>query len=391
MTPLLPTLMLALLGALALLTLALGLSRQLMAARPELHRWATGCWALLAGVALLAVEQQIPPWLSQGVGALAVCAGVVLYAQALYRLVSQREAPRWMLGVLVAAPLAMLTTLEHSLAQRLAVLSLLVAVLLGPSLALILRQRRHVEPSLGTVAATLATVIVALLVGAALGWTEPASGVGSAHDGPVLMSAVAFIGVLGASVGFMLAVAERLAGQVAELGMRDALTGCLNRNATDTMLAHQLQHSKRLGKPVAFELLDLDRVRQINDRHGHRIGDLVLMKAAHAVRDRLRESDVMGRTGGEEFGLILPATDLFGARRLTDDIRRAVASIQMLDDQGQAVSVTVSTGVAVAAPDDEIAVEHLYARADKAQYTAKRDGRNRVAQYDDSAARGFSS
>lgn len=171
------------------------------------------------------------------------------------------------------------------------------------------------------------------------------------------------------------AVALALAG----LATRDGLTGCWNHGTTDALLAHELQRAYRAGSPVAFVLLDLDHFKQINDHHGHGTGDAVLRALADAVRRRLRSSDVFGRIGGEEFGLVLPATDLAGARWLVETVRREVEAMVLANaDDGGPVMVTVSAGVAVADRQSRLSGDRLYGQADHSLYEAKRAGRNRV-------------
>ena len=158
-----------------------------------------------------------------------------------------------------------------------------------------------------------------------------------------------------------------------------------NRATTDALLKHELQRARRTGTPLAFALLDLDHFKRVNDQHGHRSGDAVLKAFANTVRARLRASDAFGRTGGEEFGLVLPGTDLAGARWLLETIRREVEAIAVPSDSGQPVRVTVSAGVAMADQGAALAADRLYGRADQALYEAKRAGRNRVEAFGSTA------
>ena len=171
---------------------------------------------------------------------------------------------------------------------------------------------------------------------------------------------------------------ERVASQMETLATHDGLTGCWNRTTTDALLEHELRRAQRTATPVAFVLLDLDHFKLVNDVHGHRTGDAVLRAFAESVRGRLRSSDVFGRTGGEEFGLVLPGTDAAGALWLVDGIRRAIEALAVTGADGQTVSVTVSAGVAVAEPNLPLTGDRLYGQADQALYEAKRTGRNRV-------------
>ena len=378
-----PTLMLALLLGFLLLTLALGVSQQGVRARPEIQRWTLGCWALLAGFALLAARVALPMALSVVLGNALICLGLAFYAQALHRLLCDGHGPKALLQVQPAIWLALLLMLDWPLHQRTALMSLVYSALLVPSVAVILRHGWRAERSLRVVAITMALAVLALLVRAvhALQQPDEYGALMQASLGQGLTFLVAFVCLLGAGFGFVLAVFERVASQMEEMATRDGLTGCWNRSTTDALLAHELQRAHRAGTPVAFVLLDLDHFKQVNDRHGHRTGDAVLRAFADAVRRRLRASDVFGRTGGEEFGLVLPDTDVAGARWLVEAVRREVEALQLADDNGAPVQVTVSAGVAVADASSRLSGDRLYGQADQSLYEAKRAGRNRVEVY----------
>ena len=378
-----PTLMLALLLGFLLLTLALGVSQQGVRARPEIRRWTLGCWALLAGFALLAARVTLPMALSVVLGNALICLGLAFYAQALHRLLCDSHGPKALLQVQPAIWLALLLMLDWPLHQRTALLSLVYSALLVPSVAVILRHGWRAERSLRVVAITMALAVLALLVRAVHALLQPDEygALMQASLGQGLTFLVAFVCLLGAGFGFVLAVFERVASQMEEMATRDGLTGCWNRSTTDALLAHELQRAHRAGTPVAFVLLDLDHFKQVNDRHGHRTGDSVLRAFAGAVRRRLRASDVFGRTGGEEFGLVLPDTDVAGARWLVEAVRREVEALQLADDNGAPVQVTVSAGVAVADASSRLSGDRLYGQADQSLYEAKRAGRNRVEVY----------
>lgn len=380
-----PTLMLALLLAFLLLAAALGVSQGGVGlrARPELRLWARGCWVLLAGFGALAARPVLPPAASVVLGNALVCAGLALYVQALYRLLLDAPAPRWLLAVQPVIWLALLAMLDWPLNRRTAVLSLVYGAMLAPSVLVILRHGWRAERSLRIVALTLGLGIAAHALRAVHAWTTPADyqDLMQASLGQGLTFLLAFLSVLGAGFGFVLAVFERVADRMEQLATHDGLTGCLNRSAIDTLLAHELQRAHRELRPLAFVLLDLDRFKLVNDQHGHRTGDEVLRRFAAQVRSRLRRSDVFGRTGGEEFGLVLPATDAAGARWLVEQVRRGVEAMALEGRDGQPLRITVSAGIAVAAPDSLLSADRLYGRADQALYEAKHAGRNRVELY----------
>lgn len=382
-----PTLMLALLLGFLLLTLALGVSQQGLRARPELRRWTLGCWALLGGLMALVARVVISVDLSVMVGNALICLGVALYGQAIHLMLHTTTGPRWPMQVQPLIWLALLMMVDWPLHRRAAVMSLVYVVLLAPSVWALLRYGWRAERSLRAVVLTMAIAMTALLLraGHAMAYPEQYTDLLQASLGQGLTILVAFVCLLGAGFGFVLAVFERVAHQMETLATHDGLTGCWNRVTTDALLAHELQRARRSATPVTFVLLDLDHFKQVNDRHGHRTGDAVLRAFADAVRSRLRASDVFGRTGGEEFGLVLPDTDVAGARWLVDAVRRAVEQLQVVSDAGAPVQVTVSAGVAVADANTTISGDRLYGQADQSLYEAKRAGRNRVEVYGSTA------
>jgi diguanylate cyclase (GGDEF)-like protein len=156
----------------------------------------------------------------------------------------------------------------------------------------------------------------------------------------------------------------------------DGLTGVANRRRCAEALSAEVARAARHGAPFALVLADLDDFKAVNDAHGHAAGDLVLREFADVLRSTLRESDLAGRWGGEEFLLLLPGTDAAGAAQLADRVRLAFTERPMLGPDGAALAVTCSFGVAQhRAGEDE---EELFAAADRALYRAKRQGKNRV-------------
>lgn len=157
----------------------------------------------------------------------------------------------------------------------------------------------------------------------------------------------------------------------------DFLTGTLNRAAILEMLQKELARARRDSSPTGIVLLDVDHFKSVNDKFGHETGDFVLKEIATRLASAARQYDGVGRYGGEEFLLILPACDLASASRRADQIRSSIASTPILTPQGP-LSVTVSMGVTSAAGTGD--PEELLRNADLALYQAKRNGRNRVEQ-----------
>jgi len=163
---------------------------------------------------------------------------------------------------------------------------------------------------------------------------------------------------------------------------RDQLTGLFNRRHFDKALAEALQVARRKCMSVALLMMDLDRFKDVNDLHGHTVGDEVLRQVAKVVAGEAREGkDIPARYGGEELAVIAPDTNLMGAESLAERIRTKVAALRVAAGDAL-VSVTLSAGVAVfdgrlAGPQDP--ARALIEAADQRLYQAKHAGRNRVA------------
>lgn len=157
--------------------------------------------------------------------------------------------------------------------------------------------------------------------------------------------------------------------------LTDGLTGMQNRRYFDEALKEYLSEFGRIDKPVGLMILDLDHFKQVNDTHGHDIGDEVLRAVARCLRDMTRYHDVVARLGGEEFAVVAPDMDAEKLVRFAERIRKAIASQTILSGNVR-LRVTASVGLAVW--DRKEAAEEFFRRADKQLYHAKREGRNRV-------------
>ncbi|MCG5536211.1 sensor domain-containing diguanylate cyclase [Ectothiorhodospira mobilis] len=168
------------------------------------------------------------------------------------------------------------------------------------------------------------------------------------------------------------------------LSVMDELTGLHNRRYFFAEARILVARALRSAEPLAVAVLDLDYFKQVNDRFGHSVGDRVLRDVSHRVRSLIREGDILARLGGEEFVLLLPATDLDGAVKLGKRVRQVVADLRW-SIKGEALSVTTSIGLcalSLEAPaqqmtPDEV-LESLLARANAALYTSKDAGRDRL-------------
>jgi diguanylate cyclase (GGDEF)-like protein len=184
----------------------------------------------------------------------------------------------------------------------------------------------------------------------------------SAHE-----QSVTLLSMLAAQQLRLAAAAERL--------IADPLTSAYNRAALEPRLAEEQARARRTGDPLSVLLLDLDHFKQVNDRFGHATGDEVLCRFVDVVRECVRDGDAIVRRGGEEFVVILPATDAREAIQVGERIRSRLCARPLALDALQ-LAQTVSVGVA--SWDGCESPGAFESRADQAMYRAKRDGRNRV-------------
>jgi diguanylate cyclase (GGDEF)-like protein len=157
----------------------------------------------------------------------------------------------------------------------------------------------------------------------------------------------------------------------------DALTGLANRRALEEILAAEISRAQRFAHQLAVVVLDLDRFKEINDSFGHGAGDVMLRTVSRLLTSLARQGDTVARWGGEEFVIVLPETDLPGAQRFAERLRRTIEAHAVGE-----MRTSTSCGVATMLPDDT--VETLLGAADEALYRAKSNGRNRT----ESAVRG---
>ena len=161
---------------------------------------------------------------------------------------------------------------------------------------------------------------------------------------------------------------------------QDYLTGIMNRRVFLQSGQHYFDTARRQGDAIAFLMIDIDHFKQINDTYGHSVGDNVLMRFADTVAKTLRSSDLFGRLGGEEFGVILYETDGYRAEIVAEKIRTAVAAIACPNDGEKRIGVTASIGIGLLNERDTH-LRDLQSRADKALYSAKNSGRNKTVLY----------
>lgn len=176
------------------------------------------------------------------------------------------------------------------------------------------------------------------------------------------------------AVGRLQAIIDHLCS----LSLRDALTGTANRRHFDSILDRELDRVARSGDVALLLMIDIDHFKQVNDRYGHNVGDLVLQQVANALMQCVRPMDTLARYGGEEFAIVLPACQPAYGQNVADRVRRAVESLRVRTSAGHELTVTVSIGGAYALQWIRSTRKLWIERADQQLYLAKGQGRNRI-------------
>jgi diguanylate cyclase (GGDEF)-like protein len=179
---------------------------------------------------------------------------------------------------------------------------------------------------------------------------------------------------------FMLGIKRALLyKKVQELSIMDGLTSVFTRRYLMERFSEEIERSKKFSYKFSFLMADVDHFKGYNDRYGHLVGDAILKEVSRVIRENIRQIDLVGRYGGEEFSAILTETDREGARFAAERIRAAIEQKRILV-YDEDLHITISIGISVF-PEDSLDLQGLIEKADKALYQAKETGRNRVCIY----------
>jgi diguanylate cyclase (GGDEF)-like protein len=342
---------------------------------PALRDW---MWARLAiglGQCGWWMTPQVRPQLFEALTLCVWVGGVLLEVAAYCRFFGFRDVRRLMLPSAAMAVVAIVTALgmgaSHS--QLIGVVAGLIAVFSFCAALVLLRpggERTLLERIIGVNDGLFACAIWAWLI--VEKGSSGAAGVSPIHGLAYLAS---YLLMIVTGFGFLLMCKQRDDAQMQRLATIDALTDTLNRRAFFERAESARQLALRLRKPIALLMLDLDHFKQLTDNHGHACGDQALRLFAATARGVLRDQDLLGRLGGEEFALALPGTTLEGASHAAERLRVAVAET-ILPNCASTYRMSVSIGLVMIEPNEELTA--ALARADHALYAAKTGGRNRV-------------
>lgn len=355
----------------------LGLGRRL---KEGLAQWTLSLVAHAVGYALFAGRGNLPDWHTI-VAANALVALSFSLAMAALCAFRGRAVPHGVHLAMAALGALLAGAFLEDYATRVVATSLFFAACQAGLAALAWRRMDDVND------ATHHLIVGTFLIGAAtfLGRAVPAAIAPDAMDDfftasvfQITVRLLAYAVVFTSSIAFLLMHKERADHLLQQLASLDPLTHAFNRRTFVDLARKQLSRARRLDAPLSLVLLDVDHFKQVNDTHGHLVGDRVLQRFAEVVRGELRNEDVLVRYGGEEFCLLLPDVAGTGAVALAGRVRKAVAREPFAID-GLEIPVTLSAGVAARIDEGPEGLDALLARADEALYVAKSRGRNRVA------------
>jgi len=296
---------------------------------------------------------------------------------------------QWRAAVMIAAAscigLYVFLVLDDNMPMRMVAYSLGQSVSIGMTLPLLLRRQESRDNPGARLAGYVGLLIIGVHIARSI-WALPIIGGDMTVTNftgvqAALILAQVFLGMAW-NFGFMLMAMDRLRNEVADLALVDDLTGVANRRHLIQRLTEECARSERSGEPFALLVIDLDGFKSINDTHGHAAGDACLQHFTLMAQTRLRPGDLLARTGGDEFCIVLPSSSLregiMIARRVLEVCRQDAEGCTGLD-----IPIGVSIGVAEWTEAIGRFPESLIAAADEALYAAKKEGKNRYAAYGD--------
>jgi diguanylate cyclase (GGDEF)-like protein len=201
------------------------------------------------------------------------------------------------------------------------------------------------------------------------------------------ISLLLFVGVFG--IKSALSEIRKENSALEKLNATDSLTLALTKKETYVRLKREISRGQRSSHPLAFLMIDIDHFKRINDQYGHMVGDTVLKNLSLFCQLKLRDIDVFGRFGGEEFLVACPETDAKAALEIAERLRESIAKESFAIVDGQDITLTVSIGVSIFDPQKihhdslDLAMDLYIDYSDKAMYHAKNSGRNQVKLYDE--------
>jgi len=343
--------------------------------------WVVGALAYAAGFALTGFRGLIWIGWSAVLANLFLASGFAAFTLALRRFFGLAERPRQLLALVACGLVASLwwAFAQYNEEWRHAATSLVFASLIWLALRTLYRGGNRLTMAQHLTAGYLVLGLVMMLVRvvALLGFGVKVPSIFEVTAIQVTVYGFGALLPVMATFGFLLMCHERGQSELREVARVDYLTGIYNRRAIEELAHRLLTMAQRKTMPLSVMIADLDHFKRINTELGHLQGDRALVETVQAIRRCLRNSDLMGRLGGEEFVVVMPGDNLIEAAVAAERVRAAIAALSLTFD-GKPWPLTVSVGVATLMPDDQGFFD-LLRRADDALYSAKHSGRNRVS------------
>ena len=348
--------------------------------------WTAGAYLATAGAAISMLRGMVDPLIPIVLGNALLLFSCWLGVMGMQRFYGRPVSwgPSLLMTALCAAGLAIFTVWTDDIAVRMFIYSLGQSITLAVMLKLLLSRtdvRSNPGACLAGAVAAIGIAVHAVRSGSALlRFGGDMAFVAFNDFQAAMMLALVFLSMVW-NFGFLLMAIDRLRNEVADLALLDDLTGVANRRHLLARLSEECALSQRSGEPFALLAIDLDGFKEINDGFGHGAGDECLRLFTGAAQSRLRPGDMLARTGGDEFCIVLPATTLregaMIARRVLEACRESFARWE-----GTEIPIAASIGVAQWSPVVGAYPERLIAAADQALYAAKKEGKNRFAVYE---------
>jgi diguanylate cyclase (GGDEF)-like protein len=341
-----------------------------------LRGWALAQLCAFFSTVLAGLQGTAPPWMGMGLSnTLLILAGGLLLAGTREHLGRPLSARVLLWLVLLVLPVMVaLSGLGPTLyLYRLLTVTVLLALLFGTHAWFLWRHAPGTFGSRFMLVVLLALTAAMVMRCLTAAYATPPTGVFAPSPLQAAYLASFSLGLLLLAIGGILMATEHLRQELEHLASHDGLTGALNRRALFDLGHNEVARCRRLGSELSVLMMDLDHFKQVNDRHGHTVGDQVLRDFAHRVRAMLRRPAVLARYGGEEFVVVLPDTGAEAARRVAERLRASRPAEGL-------PACAVSIGLATLSGGGREDFGHLLDRADAALYQAKAAGRDRVEE-----------